>query len=66
MSSSKELQNANEKETIFTEGVKMLQILRTLGDEDQRIAFAVLQGMRIQKMISSQERTSERSAGVRV
>lgn len=36
-----------------TEGAKILQLLRALGTEEQRIAFAVLEGMKLQKAIDS-------------
>ena len=39
------------KADAYTEGAKMLQFLRALGNEDQRIAYAVLEGMRLQKRI---------------
>lgn len=38
----------------FQEGVKMLNLLRELSDEDQRIAYAVMEGMKLQKAISNQ------------
>ena len=51
------------KTDAYAEGVKMLQFLRALGSEDQRIAYAVLEGMRLQKRMdettgqSSQKKT---------
>ena len=37
-----------------TEGAKMLQFLRALGTEDQRIAYAVLEGMQLQQKLDEQ------------
>lgn len=37
-----------------TEGAKMLQFLRALGTEDQRIAYAVLEGMQLQRKLDQQ------------
>ena len=36
------------------EGAKILALLRALGSEDQRIAYAVMEGMKLQKAISQQ------------
>lgn len=36
------------------EAKRMLDFLRAVGTEDQRIAFAVLEGMRLQKAIDVQ------------
>lgn len=38
----------------FQEGVKMLTLFRALSDEDQRIAYAMMVGMKLQKTISDQ------------
>lgn len=38
------------------EGGAILQIFRLLTDEEQRIAYAILEGMRLQKALDSQER----------
>ena len=45
-----------------TEAKKMLDFLRALGTEEQRIAYAVLEGMRLQKSLDSQTREPEREA----
>lgn len=37
-----------------TEGTSVLQILRLLSNEEQRIAYAILEGMRLQKTLDSQ------------
>lgn len=37
-----------------TEAKKMLDFLRAVGTEEQRIAFAVMEGMRLQKALDSQ------------
>lgn len=37
-----------------TEGARMLQFLRALGTEDQRIAYAVLEGMQLQRKLDQQ------------
>ena len=39
---------------VKTEGARMLQFLRALGTEDQRIAYAVLQGMHLQQKLDEQ------------
>ncbi len=39
------------------EGGAILQIFRLLSDEEQRIAYAVLNGMRLQKDLDSQTKT---------
>ena len=36
------------------EGAKVIQMLRLLNGEDQRIAYAVLEGMKLQKAINNQ------------
>ena len=36
------------------QGAKMLQFLRALGTEDQRIAYAVLEGMQLQRKLDQQ------------
>ena len=36
------------------EGARMLQFLRALGTEDQRIAYAVLEGMQLQRKLDQQ------------
>lgn len=38
------------------EAKKVLDFLRALGTEEQRIAYAVLEGMRLQKALDSQGR----------
>lgn len=40
------------------EAKRMLDFLRAVGTEEQRIAFAVMEGMRLQKALDSQ-RTAE-------
>lgn len=35
------------------EAVRMIQFLQAVGTEEQRIAYAVLEGMRLQKAIGS-------------
>ena len=42
--------------SINSEGGAILQIFRLLSDEEQRIAYAVLEGMRLQKDLNSQKR----------
>ena len=37
------------------EGAKVLALLRALGNEEQRIAFALMEGMRIQKNMDAQK-----------
>lgn len=44
----------NDSQDVKTEGVRMLQFLRALGTEDQRIAYAVLEGMHLQKKLDGQ------------
>lgn len=39
---------------VKTEGARMLQFLRALGTEDQRIAYAVLEGMQLQRKLDQQ------------
>ncbi len=41
----------------FHEGVSVLRFFRLLSDEEQRIAYAILEGMRLQKDLDSQART---------
>lgn len=38
------------------EGAKVLALLRALGSEEQRIAFALMEGMRIQRNMDAQKR----------
>lgn len=42
-------------QTKYQEGARMLDFLRAIGTEDQRIAYAVLEGMRLQKDLDSQK-----------
>lgn len=53
-------QNTNYQNlaNIKADGVRMLQFLRALGTEDQRIAYAVLEGMDLQRKLDIQ-RNSE-------
>lgn len=46
----------NER-TIYQEGARMLDFLRALGTEDQRIAYAILEGMRLQRDLDSQKQS---------
>ena len=39
---------------VRNEGCAILQFFRLLTDEEQRIAYAVLEGMRLQKALDSQ------------
>ena len=48
--------NCQSLENIKAEGVRMLQFLRALGTEDQRIAYAVLEGMQLQKQFDAQRK----------
>ena len=41
----------------YQEGVNILQIFRLLSNEEQRIAYAVLEGMRLQKDLDSQNQS---------
>lgn len=41
-------------QSINSEGGAILQIFRLLSDEEQRIVYAVLEGMRLQKDLDSQ------------
>lgn len=41
--------------TAYSEAARMLQLLRALGSEEQRIAFAIMEGMRIQKNMDAQK-----------
>lgn len=43
-----------EESVRYQEGIRMLQFLRALGTEEQRIAYAILEGMRLQKDLDSQ------------
>ena len=43
--------------SINSEGGAILQIFRLLSDEEQRIAYAVLEGMRLQKDLDSQKQS---------
>lgn len=36
----------------YSESAKVLQFLRMLGTEEQRIAYAVLEGMRLQRTLT--------------
>lgn len=47
------IQNAEPKEA-----KKVLDFLRALGMDEQRIAYAVLEGMRLQKALDSLERSA--------
>ncbi len=42
--------------SVSGEGGVVLQIFRLLNDEEQRIAYAVLEGMRLQKALDSQHK----------
>lgn len=42
----------------FQEGVNILRVFRALEDEEQRIAYAILEGMRLQKALDSQEQST--------
>lgn len=50
---ARKLNRQNLTET-KTEGVRMLQFLRALGSEDQRIAYAILEGMNLQRKLDGQ------------
>lgn len=43
------------------EGGAILQVFRLLSDEEQRIAYAILEGMRLQKDLASQNRPAAQS-----
>ncbi len=47
----------NGKGFDYQEGVNILQIFRLLSNEEQRIAYAVLEGMRLQKDLDSQNQS---------
>ncbi len=51
--------NCQNLENIKAEGVRMLQFLRALGTEDQRIAYAILEGMQLQKQLDAQRKEAE-------
>lgn len=46
---------AQQTTTELQEGAKVLALLRALGNEEQRIAFALMEGMRIQKSMDAQK-----------
>lgn len=39
---------------IHNEGAQMIALLRALNNEDQRIAYAILEGMRLQQTLDHQ------------
>lgn len=43
-----------QDQAVYQEGARMLQFLRAIGTEEQRIAYAVLEGMRLQKKLDTQ------------
>lgn len=47
------------QEALALEARHVLNILRAIGTEEQRIAFAVMEGMRLQKVLDAQ-RVEER------
>jgi hypothetical protein len=51
------------KQDIHDDGVKMLMLLRSLGTEEQRIAFALLEGMKLQKNLDAQHIKKKEAAG---
>lgn len=53
-------QTAAEKELV--EGASVLQLLRHLESDDQKIALAVLEGMKLQKKIDVQRQSNGVSA----
>jgi len=51
-----------KQEAIVIEAKRVLDILRALGTEEQRIAFAVLEGMRLQQTLDAQCKEERNSA----
>lgn len=50
------------QEAIAVETKCVLDILHALGTEEQRIAFAVLEGMRLQQTLDAQRKADERDS----
>ena len=48
----------------YSEAARMLCFLRAIGTEEQRIAYAVLEGMRLQKRIDEQSAPRQGKDGV--
>ena len=55
-----EKQYNNNSENVQQEGETVLFSFRLLSEEEQRIAYAVLSGMQLQKQLDSQHETQER------
>ncbi len=49
-----------QRDTEMKEAKRMLDFLRAVGSEEQRIAFAVLEGMRLQQTLDAQRKADER------
>lgn len=52
----------NNQNAIASETRHILDVLRALGTEEQRIAFAVLEGMRLQQTLDAQRKADERDS----
>ena len=48
-----------QRDTEMKEAKRMLDFLRAVGSEEQRIAFAVLEGMRLQQTLDAQRKADE-------
>lgn len=52
----------NSQNAVVSETKYVLDILHALGTEEQRIAFAVLEGMRLQQTLDAQRKADERDS----
>lgn len=43
------------EQDVHKEGVQMIALLRAMNDEDQRIVYAILEGMRLQQALDLQK-----------
>lgn len=51
-----------QRDIELREAKRMLDFLRAVGTEEQRIAFAVLEGMRLQQTLDAQRKADERDS----
>jgi len=48
-----------DNQTKYQEGVWVIGFLRAFGTDEQRIAYAILEGMRLQKTLDAQSQKQE-------
>lgn len=44
-----------ENQALYKEGTDLIEFLRNLGKEEQKIAYAIMEGMRVQRELDSHD-----------